>query len=120
MIKKLLLALGLLGALAQAQLRFAILGDRTGGADPSVYERIWAQVAAEHPAFVINVGDTIEGYHDELAPAEWSQLHPLFHKYSAIPLYLIPGNHDIWSAASERLWKQQTGHSASYSFTFEE
>jgi len=117
---KLLLVMGLLGAHAQAQVRFAILGDRTGGADPAVYERIWAQVAREHPAFVINVGDTIEGLHDERAPAEWRQLKPLFHKYSTIPLYLVPGNHDIWSPVSERLWERETKHPAYYSFTFEE
>jgi len=44
--------------------RFAVLGDRTGGAVPGVYERAWIEVAGLDPSFVINVGDSIEGGRD--------------------------------------------------------
>ena len=40
---------------------FVILGDRTGNAQPGVYERIWSELGELHPDFVINVGDTIQG-----------------------------------------------------------
>jgi Icc protein len=103
-----------------AQVRFAILGDRTGGANSAVYERVWVEVAREHPAFVINVGDTIEGLHDDQAVEEWKALRPLWAKYAGIPIYFTAGNHDIWSALSEKLYVQETKRPASYSFTFKD
>lgn len=114
----LLLSLCTVSCLA-AEFRFAILGDRTGGANQAVYEEVWEEVARDKPAFVINVGDTIEGLHDESALSEWQALRPLWQKYLTIPKYFTPGNHDIWSPLSEKLYSRETKHPASYSFTFE-
>ncbi len=46
---------------------FVILGDRTGEAQPGVYERVWRAAAAENPAFAVSVGDSIEGLNDATA-----------------------------------------------------
>jgi hypothetical protein len=56
-------ALVAIGAAAPApdSFRFAILGDRTGEAQRGVYEQVWEEVAAESPALVVSVGDTIQG-----------------------------------------------------------
>ena len=114
-------ALGLLlfrsTAAPQAEsLRFAILGDRTGDVQPDVYEQVWKEVAAEDPAFVVTVGDTIEGMHDGTAQTEWQEVESILKPYRRFPLYLAPGNHDIWSVASERLFRQHAGHPPHYSF----
>ena len=103
-----------------AELRFAILGDRTGGANQAVYEQVWEEAAREKPAFVINVGDTIEGLHDESAQAEWQTLRPLWAKYQTLTKYFTAGNHDVWSPLSERLYTQETKHPPFYSFTFKD
>lgn len=97
-------------------LRFAILGDRTGEAMAGVYEQVWKEVAAEDPAFVVSVGDTIEGMHDETARAEWEQVQRTLAPYRRFTLYAAPGNHDIWSEASEKLFRQYAGHPPHYSF----
>ena len=34
-------------------------------------------------------------------------------------MYFTPGNHDIWSEASRRIYERQTGHPAFYSFNFQ-
>src|SRR5271155_1662113 len=96
--------------------RFVILGDRTGEARPGVYERVWQDAAGEDPAFVVTTGDTIEGLHDVTAAAECQKIERILEPYRRYPLYLTPGNHDIWSAASERLFSQYAGHPAHYSF----
>jgi hypothetical protein len=57
------------GAPPSDSFRFAILGDRTGEAQPGVYEQVWKEVAAENPAFVLSVGDTIQGMNDRSAEA---------------------------------------------------
>ena len=46
-------------ATAPDSFRFAILGDRTGEAQPGVYEQVWKEVAAESPVFVVSVGVVI-------------------------------------------------------------
>lgn len=56
--------------------RFAILGDRTGGAQPQVYGRVWREIDLMHPEFVINVGDTIQGREDATAEQQWRELRP--------------------------------------------
>jgi Icc protein len=96
--------------------RFVIMGDRTGSVQPGVYEQVWREVAAEKPAFVVTVGDLIEGLADDQAAAQWAEVSAIIRPYNAIPLYLTPGNHDIWSAASEALFRKNAGHPPHYSF----
>jgi hypothetical protein len=96
-------------------LRVAILGDRTGDVQPDVYEQVWKEVAAEDPAFVVTVGDTIQGMLDATAQTEWQEVESILKPYRRFPLYLAPGNHDIWSGASDRLFRQHAGHPPHYS-----
>jgi len=106
------------GAPAPDSFRFAILGDRTGEAQRGVYEQVWKELAAESPAFVAAVGDTIQGMNDATAEAEWLQVSRIFRLFRRYPLYLAPGNHDIWSPASERLFQQYAAHPRHYSFDY--
>ncbi len=106
------------GAPAPDSFRFAILGDRTGEAQRGVYEQVWKELAAENPAFVAAVGDTIQGMNDATAEAEWLQVSRLFRLFRRYPLYLAPGSHDIWSPASERLFQQYAAHPRHYSFDY--
>jgi predicted phosphodiesterase len=101
-----------------APLRFAILGDRTGEARPGVYEQVWRETAAENPAFVVTVGDTIEGLHDATAQTEWQQVEKILKPYRRLPIYLTPGNHDVWSAASEQWFREHAKHPVHYSFDY--
>jgi Icc protein len=97
---------------------FSILGDRTGDAQPGVYERIWTELDTRHPDFVINVGDTIQGGNDATAASEWRALRPLWDRYR-YPIYFTPGNHDIWSEGSRVTYEQQTKRPASYGFNYQ-
>jgi Icc protein len=98
--------------------RFEILGDRTGEAQPGIYEEAWREAAADNPAFVLTVGDTIEGYNDATAGAEWTAMEQLLRPWRNIPLYLTPGNHDIWSPASEALFREHAHRAPHYSFDY--
>src|ERR1700676_2880305 len=116
------LALGiwLLGNRAAAQraatqngsFRFVILSDRTGEGEPGVYERVWQEAAMEDPAFVLSVGDSIQGLNDATAEAEWRQFEQILTPYRRFPLFLAPGNHDIWSARSATLFRKHAAHPA--------
>src|SRR5262245_63106818 len=72
--------------------RFVTRGDRTGEAQPGVYERVWQQAAAETPAFVLSIGDTIQGLNDETAESEWRHVQQILAPFRGIPLYLAAGN----------------------------
>jgi 3',5'-cyclic-AMP phosphodiesterase len=114
---------GLIGLAAAAppdSFRFVILGDRTGEAQPGVYERVWQQAAAETPAFVLSIGDTIQGLNDETAESEWRHVQQILAPFRRIPLYLAAGNHDIWSEHSERLFQKYAKHAPHYSFDYEQ
>jgi predicted phosphodiesterase len=106
------------GAPPPDSFRFAILGDRTGEAQAGVYEQVWKEVAAENPTFVLTVGDTIQGMDDGTAEAEWREIRRVWEPFRRFPLYLTPGNHDIWSLESERLFRQYAGHPAHYGFDY--
>jgi len=103
---------------AQNRFQFVILGDRTGEAQAGVYEQVWKEAAAEHPAFVLSVGDTIQGLDDAAAAGQWKEVSRVFRQHAGIPLYLAPGNHDIWSAESETLFRKFAKHAPHYSFDF--
>lgn len=59
-------AAAILGALGEPRndFRFSILGDRTGGARPGVYEQAGREIDQLQPDFVMHVGDLIEGGED--------------------------------------------------------
>jgi Icc protein len=92
--------------------RFVVLGDRTGETESGVYERVWKDAAAEHPAFTVSVGDTIQGLNDDTAESEWQRMEHI------LATWLTPGNHDIWSERSEKLFRKYSGHALHYSFDY--
>ena len=100
--------------------RFAVIGDRTGGAQPQIYGRVWYEVDLLHPDIVLNVGDTIQGGDDVTAAEEWEELRPVWARYRHYPLYFTPGNHDIWSDISRQLYEQESGRPTHYSFNYQD
>ncbi len=104
----------------QNDFHFSIVGDRTGGAHPGVYSRVWREIDLLGPDFVINVGDTIEGMRDDTAESQWEELQPLFDRYRKYPLYFTPGNHDVYSETSRRVYEKETGRPVCYSFDYQQ
>lgn len=99
---------------------FAILGDRTGGHKATVYGRVWREVDLYQPDFVVTVGDTIEGYKDETAVEQWDEMKALWAQYKHYQFFLTPGNHDVWSEYSEKLYTEKTGQPLHYSFDYQD
>jgi Calcineurin-like phosphoesterase len=113
------IALATLAAFAApGSFQFVILGDRTGEAQPGVFEQVWSEAAAQNPAFLVSVGDSIQGDNDATAEAEWRAWEKIVAPYRRLPLYLTPGNHDIWSERSAQLYRRFAAHPLHYSFDF--
>lgn len=105
--------------LSAGKVRIAVLGDRTGGHVPGIYREIVSEIELMQPDLVINVGDMIEGYTDDINEArnQWFEYLDIIGIFS-MPVYLIPGNHDIWDDNSKELYREYIGE-PDYSFDFQ-
>jgi len=81
---------------ADSPIRFAVIGDRTGGAQPGIYEKIVTEVERVKPDFAITVGDAIEGYTQDTVSLnkQWKEYKDILAPLT-MPIYFTPGNHDI-------------------------
>jgi hypothetical protein len=81
---------------ADCPIRFAVIGDRTGGAQPGIHEKIIAEVERLKPDFAITVGDAIEGYTRDTVTLnqQWKEYKEILGSLS-MPVYFTPGNHDV-------------------------
>jgi hypothetical protein len=91
-------------------MRFAVIGDRTGGHEPGIYGQVVHEVQRMRPDFVLQVGDMIEGYTGDTSKvsAEWREYLPLLEPLT-MPIYHAPGNHDIWDENSLDLYRAFIG-----------
>lgn len=103
---------------ANGPFHFEILGDRTGGAVPGVFEEAWKEADASSPAFILSVGDSIEGGNDQTAEAQWLQFERIVGARHRYQVFLTPGNHDIWSQKSEALFVKYARRPHHYSFDY--
>ncbi len=101
-----------------APIRFAVIGDRTGGHTPGVYRDIILEIERLKPDLTMTVGDMIEGYSDDTSRIrrQWEAYLTLVDPLSA-PIYCTPGNHDIWGENSFKLYQAYVGE-ANYAFDY--
>ncbi|MCS7045339.1 MAG: metallophosphoesterase [Gemmataceae bacterium] len=89
---------------------FVVVSDRTGGHRARVFSQAVEQINLLQPAFVISVGDLIEGYTKDAArlAEEWKE----FQSYTAkltMPFFYVPGNHDLANPLQVDVWKERFG-----------
>ncbi len=99
--------------------RIAIIGDRTGGHQPGVYEQIVEEVARLRPDFIMTVGDMIEGYVEDSAQLaeQWEEYRQVISPLVA-PIHFTPGNHELFSHLGEQAYRENVGRTY-YSFNFD-
>src|SRR5262249_32051670 len=91
--------------------RFAIVGDRTGGVRPGVFERAVEQLNLLQPEFVVSVGDLITSSDDPTkVKKEWDTFNGFIRRLE-VPFFYVPGNHDLGTPALDRRWAEQFGRS---------
>jgi len=98
--------------------QFAVIGDRTGRAVPGVHEAIWKEVCSRRPAFIVTIGDHIEGPGAGDLEQQWRDYLELIRPYRNIPVYFTPGNHDVFSDASAHAFTRNTGQPLQQSFDY--
>jgi len=91
--------------------QFAILGDRTGGANvQGTFGLAMDQLNLLQPEFVINVGDLIEGYTRDKADlhSQWDEAEEMTSKLD-MPFFYTTGNHDISYPEAQEVWNERHG-----------
>jgi len=99
--------------------RFAIVGDRTGGATGQVFEEIIDEVKLLDPDFVMCVGDLIEGYETDttIMYAQWDSILATIETLPC-KFYFVPGNHEIQNEIDRAIYEEKTGVKRYYSFNY--
>jgi len=94
----------------EGSVRFAIIGDRTGGHIPGYHGSMLEEIERLKPDFVMTVGDMIEGYSQDTSQIirEWEEYLDLV-KVLSSPIYYTPGNHDITFDEMEGSYKKYIG-----------
>ncbi len=80
------------------EFHFVVLGDSQFDA-PSEFNRIIDQARRLRPAFVIQVGDLIDGYSNSLeeVEAEWQRFEKQIAPLAPVPFIAVAGNHDVFN-----------------------
>jgi len=105
---------------APAAFHFAIVSDRTGGHRARIFSQAVEQLNLLQPAFVISVGDLIEGYSQDRnrLGTEWKEFQGYARKLQ-MPFFYVPGNHDVSNAFQETHWQERFGRRY-YHFTYQD
>ncbi|MDM7926770.1 MAG: metallophosphoesterase [bacterium] len=94
-----------------SSLRFVVIGDRTGSGPDSwgVLDRAIAETNRLKPDFAVHIGDLISGGSSaSILKTQWDEA--LRHLDSLrVPLFLVPGNHDISNPAGRAAWVERFG-----------
>lgn len=91
---------------------FVVVTDRTGGHREGVFRDAMPKVNLLRPAFVMSVGDLIEGYtedRDELE-AQWKEFEGFIDQLG-MPFFYLPGNHDLSNDVMAEVWRERFGAS---------
>ena len=105
---------------APEDFHFVIVSDRTGGARPGVFASAMPKVNLLEPAFVVSVGDLIEGNTENQAQLdeEWDEFEGFIENLE-VPFFYAAGNHDMSNAVMAETWRARFGPSY-YRFVYKD
>ncbi len=93
---------------------FAVIGDRTGRPMKGVFEKNLLEILKTDVKFIIQLGDILE----DSSPEQYNYIQNLL-KNLKIPIYLVPGNHDLKGDPNGEKFQEFTGKPLYYYFDYE-
>ena len=94
---------------------FVVVTDRTGEHRAGIFASAMPKVNLLEPAFVLSVGDLIEGYTDdqEELSKQWDEMEGFIAQLD-MPFFYLPGNHDLSNETMAHVWRERFGASYYY------
>ena len=93
---------------------FAVIGDRAGRPMSGVFEKNLQEVLKTKPDFIIQLGDIL----NDSSNSEYEFVKNLL-KDVKIPIYFVPGNHDLMGDPKGEKYQKFTGRPLYYYFDYE-
>lgn len=95
---------------APKDFQFVVVSDNTGTPRPGVFREAMEKAELLQPAFVISVGDLIDGYVDTKAElhAQWDEFMTYLDPLS-VPFFFAPGNHDVGRQLWHDVYRERVG-----------
>lgn len=95
---------------APSDFSFAVVADLESGYRAGVFDTAVGQLALMRPAFVMTIGDMIDGGTEDTAQLEeeWTAFDAMLKPLHA-PFFHVAGNHDLTSLEQRRIWKTRYG-----------
>ena len=99
---------------------FVVVTDRTGEHREGVFREAIEKVNLVRPAFVLSVGDLIEGYTEDPVElrVQWDEIADMVSPLE-MPFFYAAGNHDMSNAVMSNFWRDRFGPSY-YSFAYKD
>jgi len=99
----------------KGKFHFVVVSDRTGSHREGVWEDGINKINLMQPAFVVSVGDLIEGYtrNKKEINKQWKEFNSFINKLEA-PFFYVAGNHDYTNKTMENEWLERYGASYYY------
>jgi hypothetical protein len=98
--------------------QIAIMTDHTGGHRPGIWMDAVAKLNMLRPAFVMSVGDLVEGFTDDREEAlrQWREFQGFVDRLD-MRFFFVAGNHDLSNDLLDGLWREKFGPTW-YSFDY--
>ncbi len=95
---------------ADGDFQFAFVSDRTGGHRANVFAQAVHKLNLMQPAFVVSVGDLIEGGKktDAQYQKEWTEFDGIVAQLT-MPFFYVAGNHDVEAKEAAKFWEDKLG-----------
>jgi hypothetical protein len=92
------------------EFQFAIVSDRTGSHRANVFAQAVHKLNLLQPAFVVSVGDLIEGGKkaSKQLQKEWDEFDSFVNKLT-MPFFYVAGNHDVGVKETASFWEDKLG-----------
>jgi hypothetical protein len=88
----------------------AIMTDNTGGHRPGIWMKAVQRLNLLRPAFVMSIGDLIEGYAEDRAIIEtqWQEFLGFIDEME-MKFFFVAGNHDLKNPLMHTIWREHFG-----------
>lgn len=97
---------------AGSDFRFVVVSDRTGEHRDGIFASAMPKIDLLEPAFVVSVGDLIEGYTEDRAELgeQWREIDGYVESLRS-PFFYVAGNHDFSNEVMSNVWRERYGPS---------